>query len=191
MPVLASHLGRPKEQRVEGFSLAPVAERLAAVGDLEVIFVENCIGEDVRPSLERSDMVRSCCLRTSAFTPERRRTTPILRKAHRLCGPLCQRRLWRLSSGKPLSTQRLVCLSHVTERLACWSSVRSTQLGPCLTASRRPFVAVLGGAKVSDKLGVLDHLIVAWIRSSSVERWRTPFSPRAASMWVGRGLSPS
>ena len=39
---------RPKGQRVEELSLAPVAERLAAVGDLEVIFVENCIGEDVR-----------------------------------------------------------------------------------------------------------------------------------------------
>ena len=146
MPVLASHLGRPKGQRVEELSLAPVAERLAAVGDLESSSSRTVSARTCEPSLERSDMVRSCCLRTSAFTPERRRTTPILRKSSpALRTAMSTTALASVIGQQPLSTQRLACLSHVTERLACWSSVRSTSSVSCLT--------LLGGRSSQSSVG--------------------------------------
>ena len=127
MPVLASHLGRPKGQRVEELSLAPVAERLAAVGDLEVIFVENCVGEDVRAVIGTQRHGQVLLLENLRFHPgEKANDADFAQELTGFAERYVNDGTASVIGQQASSTQRLVCLSHVTERLACWSSVRST-----------------------------------------------------------------
>ena len=160
MPVLASHLGRPKGQRVEELSLAPVAERLAAVGDFEVIFVENCIGEDVRAVIGTQRHGQVLLLENLRFHPGEKANDADF--AQELTGfaeryvndgfGVCHRAAASVDAAARLFEPR-----HRAPGLLVQREV--DELGQLLDPSRRPFVAVLGGAKVSDKLGVLDHLI--------------------------------
>jgi len=70
--ILMSHLGRPKGQRNEKLSLAPVAKRLSQLLGEEVFFADGCIGAETKAGRRDWRAVIVCCLRTCAFTRKKR-----------------------------------------------------------------------------------------------------------------------
>ena len=105
--ILCSHLGRPKGKVVASMSLRPVVDRLrelldGVLGlDENVGFAPDCVGEVATELVERSGAgSERCCLRTCAFMPGKRRTTPSVREAAgRVVRCVCERRIWQRAPG--------------------------------------------------------------------------------------------
>ncbi len=160
MPVLASHLGRPKGERVESLSLAPVAERLAELCPFEVIFVDDCIGEDVRAVIGTQRHGQILLLENLRFHPgekanDERFAEDLTSFADRYVNDgfgVCHRAAASVDAAARRFESRHRAPGILVRR-------ELDELGKLLTPEARPFVAVVGGAKVSDKLGVLDHLL--------------------------------
>ena len=76
--IACSHLGKPKGQWKDSLTLRPVAERLSQLLGQEVIFAKDIVGEDAKAKAAALQAARSCCWKTCALTPARRRTTPSL-----------------------------------------------------------------------------------------------------------------
>ena len=101
--VLASHLGRPKGQVVDGLRMAPVAARLAELLGRPVATADDCVGPAVEAAAAPPGPARCCCSRTCASTPRRRRNDAAF--AEQLAGArrrLRQRRLRHRTSGARL-----------------------------------------------------------------------------------------
>jgi len=160
MPVLASHLGRPKGERVEALSLAPVAERLAELSAFEVIFVDDCIGEDVRAVIGTQRHGQILLLENLRFHPgeksnDERFAEDLTSFADRYVNDgfgVCHRAAASVDAAARRFESRHRAPGLLVRR-------ELDELGKLLEPAKRPFVAVVGGAKVSDKLGVLDNLI--------------------------------
>jgi len=160
MPVLGSHLGRPKGERVESLSLAPVAERLAELSEFEVIFVDDCIGEDVRAVIGTQRHGQIVLLENLRFHAGEKANDP--KFAVELTGfaeryvndgfGVCHRAAASIESAPKRFEERHRSPGLLVQR-------ELDELGKLLEPARRPFVAVVGGAKVSDKFGVLDNLL--------------------------------
>ena len=160
MPVLASHLGRPKGQRVESLSLAPVAQRLAELSPFEVLFVDDCIGEDVRAVIGTQRHGQILLLENLRFHPgekanDERFAEDLTSFADRYVNDgfgVCHRAAASVDAAARRFESRHRAPGVLVRR-------ELDELGKLLTPAERPFVAVVGGAKVSDKLGVLDNLL--------------------------------
>lgn len=160
--VLASHLGRPKGQVRDELRLAPVADRLAELLGRDVMALGAVVGPDVEAACGRVEPGEIVLLENLRFDPREEANDPgfaaqlagladayvddafgAVHRAHAsvaaLPGLLLQR-------GRPVAGGRLL------ER-------EVTALSRLLEAPERPYVAVLGGAKVSDKLGTIGALV--------------------------------
>ena len=156
--ILASHLGRPKGQVKEEFSLLPVAQHLSVVLDREVIFPEVCIGDSVRKLVGELKEGSVILLENLRFHPGEEANDPTF--AERLA---CNADVYINDAFGTLhrahaSTVGMVPL--VPERAAGKLVKKEVDvLNQLMEAPPRPFWTILGGAKVSDKLGVLENLI--------------------------------
>ena len=159
--IVVAHLGRPKGKPNPEFSLAPVAERLGELLGAEVAFATDVVGESARPSSRRSATARWRCWRTCASTPARSpRTTPSAPSSPPGWPP-SPTSTWATASARctastPASTTCPPLLPHAAGRLI---AAEVEVLKKLTEATERPYVVVLGGAKVSDKLGVIDNLL--------------------------------
>ena len=151
---LASHLGRPKGGPIPDLSLRPVAARLAELLGRPVAFAEDCVGPAVAAAGRRGVVL----LENLRFHAEEEKNdagfADAARRGHR---PLRQRRV-RLGPPRPRLHR-----GHRRARAAGGGRPadgrRSRYLGKALHEPERPFVAILGGAKVSDKLEVIENLL--------------------------------
>ena len=159
-PVLASHLGRPKGTVVDGLRMAPVGERLSQLLDREVTTANDVVGDSARASVEHSDVALLENLRfdpretkdDDGFAAELAALARVyvddafgaVHRAHTSVHALP--RLMR-GRGDPAAAGRLVCAE-----LEVRSRLRDGRVD-------EPYVAVLGGAKVSDKLAAIDALL--------------------------------
>jgi len=160
--ILMSHLGRPKgapEDR-QKFTLAPVAKRLSELLGQEVKFAPDCVGPEVEQIVNSLKDGEVCLLENLRFHEGESKNDPEF--ARRLASladiyvndafGTCHRKHASMY-GVPevLGPGRRVCGFLVQKELQF--------LGEALANPARPFVAVLGGAKVSDKIGVIESLI--------------------------------
>ena len=171
--ILMSHLGRPKGQRDEKMSLAPAAKRLSQLLGQEVIFTEDCIGPEVKAKAQA--MADGDCMLLENLRFHKEET--IKDKAAKEDAQLRQ--------AKDGFAQQLADLADVYVDDAFGTAHRDNAsmytvpvlmegkprvigfliekelkfLGETLHNPERPFVAILGGAKVSDKIGVIENLI--------------------------------
>ncbi|HEV2799183.1 MAG TPA: phosphoglycerate kinase [Pyrinomonadaceae bacterium] len=157
--ILASHLGRPKGERVEKYSLRPVAAHLSQLLGREVAFADDCIGEAARArvgELKDGDVLLLENLRFHA--EEEKNDDAFARELASLCDGLYVNDAFGAAHRAHASTAGIT--KHVKQSAAGLLMQKELDyLGRVINDPEHPFVAILGGAKVSDKIAVIEALI--------------------------------
>jgi phosphoglycerate kinase len=157
--ILASHLGRPKGERVEKYSLAPVAEHLSSLLGRAVIFTADCVGEEAEAraaAIQDGDVLLLENLRF--HKEEEKNDDGFAQQLARLCDGLYVNDAFGAAHRAHASTVGIT--KHVARAAAGLLMQKELEyLGRVITNPDHPFVAILGGAKVSDKIPVINALI--------------------------------
>jgi phosphoglycerate kinase len=155
--ILASHLGRPKGKRAPEYSLLPVAERLRDLLSRDVIFPDDCIGDGVRKNAMDLPEGGILLLENLRFHEEEEANDPAFaEKLAALCD-IYVNDAFGTAHRAHASTEGMT--HKVAEKGAGFLMEKELKfLGKLMTDPERPFIAILGGAKVSDKIGVIENL---------------------------------
>jgi phosphoglycerate kinase len=157
--VLASHLGRPKGKVNPKYSLAPVAARLAELSGKNVEFAAECIGPDAEAKSKSLANSAILLLENVRFHPEEEANDPeFSRKLAALCDALF---VCDAFGSAHRAHASVVGITKFVEKAAAGLLMEKelSYLGRAISNPSRPFVAVLGGAKVSDKIEVVRNLM--------------------------------
>lgn len=156
--ILASHLGRPKGERNLKYTLRPVAARLAELLKTEIIFPEDCIGDAVKKLAGELKPGKIMLLENLRFHKEEEKNDPNF--AEKLAS-LCEVYIndaFGTAHRAHASTAGIT--KFVSEKGMGFLMKKEIDfLNKLVNNPEKPFVAIIGGAKVSDKLGVLENLI--------------------------------
>lgn len=156
--ILASHLGRPKGGPSPDLSLRPVATRLGELLGRPVIFAEDCIGPPARAAIERAGANGVVLLENLRFHPGEEQNDPAFAQQLASLADVYVNDAFGSAHRAHASTEGIV--HYVREAAAgLLMAAELAYLGRALDSPDRPFVAVLGGAKVSDKLEVIQNLV--------------------------------
>lgn len=157
--VLCSHLGRPKGKPRPEYSLKPVAPHLSRLIGKPVVFAEDCIGEPARLAIARAGNGGVVLLENLRFHPGEETNDPAFAAELAALGDVYVDDAFGSAHRAHASTEGVV--RHIKEAAAgLLMTAELEHLGHALENPERPFVAVLGGAKVSDKLEVIENLIL-------------------------------
>lgn len=156
--ILASHLGRPKGQRIDKYSLRPVAQHLSELLGRPVAFAEDCIGEPAVKAVEALSDGDVVLLENLRFHPEEEKNDDeFARQLASLCDVYVND-AFGAAHRAHASTAGIT--RHVAQAAAGLLMQKELEyLGRVLSDPEHPFVAILGGAKVSDKIPVINALI--------------------------------
>src|SRR5919112_6906934 len=157
--ILASHLGRPKGERVEKYSLRPVAEHLSELLGKPVAFAEDCVGPKAKAQSEALKDGDVLLLENLRFhSEEEKNDDRFAAELASLSDGLYVNDAFGAAHRAHASTAGIT--RHVEKAAAGLLMEKELEyLGRALNNPERPFVAILGGAKVSDKIPVIDSLI--------------------------------
>ena len=156
--VLASHLGRPKGQVSPALSLRPVAARLSELLDGPVAFAGDCIGAAAEDAVREAGPGGVTLLENLRFHPEEEANDPAFAAALAQLADAYVNDAFGSAHRAHASTAGIV--AHMAEAAAGLLLARELDyLGRLLASPNRPFVAILGGAKVSGKLEVIENLL--------------------------------
>jgi len=155
--VLMSHLGRPDGKHLPHFSLKPVAVRLGELLQSPVKFVNDCIGPTVAQQVAALAPGQVLVLENVRFYPGEERNDPTFAKALADLGDLYVNDAFGTAHRAHASTAGIARHLPAVAGLLMEKEIR--YLSGVLANPARPFVAILGGAKVSDKIGVLTRLL--------------------------------
>ena len=156
--IIISHLGRPEGKRVEGLSLTPVAKRLSRLIGKDVVLVKDCIGDDVERLIQ--GMEPRCVLMLENLRFHKEETENSDDFARKLAGyadvyvddAFGNAHRTHASNVGITKFAKVCCAGFLMKRELNYFSTT-------LEDPFRPFVAIVGGSKVSDKLGALANLI--------------------------------
>ena len=156
--ILASHLGRPKGQRVDKYSLKPVRDRLAELLEQPVAFAEDCVGEAAQKVVDAVGDGDVVLLENLRFHPEEERNDDnFARQLASLCDVYVND---AFGTAHRAHASTVGITHHVSEAAAGLLMQKELDyLGRVVNNPEHPFVAILGGAKVSDKIPVINALI--------------------------------
>ncbi len=162
--ILASHLGRPKGKPNPKMSLKPVAERLRVLIDdvlrrgENVGFSPDCIGVQAEEMAEKLERGQSLLLENLRFHPEEEANDPNFAKK---LGKLCDYYVNDAFGSAHRAHASTEGITHFVEKSAAGLLMEKEleYLGKALSHPQKPFVAILGGAKVGDKIGVIKNLM--------------------------------
>jgi phosphoglycerate kinase len=156
--VLASHLGRPKGKPNAEMSLRPVAERLATLLGKPVALAEDCIGPKAEQAVAAAPEGGVVMLENLRFHPEEEKNDAAFAKSLAALADVYVNDAFGAAHRAHASVEAIVRLvPDAGAGLLMEKELR--YLSHVLEDPERPFVAVLGGAKVSDKIGVIENLI--------------------------------
>jgi phosphoglycerate kinase len=157
--ILASHLGRPKGERVEKYSLRPVAAHLSKLLGREVGFADDCVGEAARLKVDALADGGVLLLENLRFhAEEEANEEAFARELASLCDGLYVNDAFGAAHRAHASTVGIT--KHVRQAAAGLLMQKELDyLGRVINNPEHPFVAILGGAKVSDKIAVIEALI--------------------------------
>lgn len=155
--VIGSHLGRPKGQPVAEFSLAPVAKRLAALLGKEVKFAPDCIGPVSTVMAQSLKPGEVLLLENLRFYKEEEKNDPKFSSELAGLADIAVNDAFGVSHRAHASVEGITKFIPAIAGLLMEKEI--TFLGQAVTNPTRPFVAIIGGAKVSDKIGVIDNLL--------------------------------
>jgi phosphoglycerate kinase len=155
--VLASHLGRPKGKPTPGFSLLPVAVRLSEILQRSVAFAEDCVGPKAEQAVAAAPAGGIVLLENLRFHPEEEKNDPAFARALAALADVYVNDAFGAAHRAHASVDAIVRLMpEAGAGLLMEKELR--YLGDALHRPDRPFVAVIGGAKVSDKIEVIENL---------------------------------
>ena len=162
--ILASHLGRPKGKPNPKMSLKPVAERLRILLDdilrrgENVGFSPDCIGVQAEEMAEKLERGQSLLLENLRFHGEEEANDPNFAKQ---LGRLCDYYVNDAFGSAHRAHASTEGITHFVEKNAAGLLMEKEleYLGKALSHPQKPFIAILGGAKVSDKIGVIKNLM--------------------------------
>lgn len=156
--VLASHLGRPKGKRDLRYSLTPVAERLSQLLGKKVVFTQDCIGEEVQKEIEKLREGEVLLLENLRFHPEEEKNESGFSKA---LASLCDVYINDAFGAAHRAHASTEGITHYVQWVAAGFLMMKEieNLEKVLVNPSKPYVAILGGAKVSDKIGVIENLL--------------------------------
>jgi phosphoglycerate kinase len=156
--VLASHLGRPKGGPDPAYSLKPVAERLAALLGRPVPLAPDCVGEAVESQARALKPGELLLLENLRFHPEEEKNDDAFAQRLARLADLYVNDAFAAAHRAHASIAAIT--RHLQPAVAGLLMRRELEaLGRILEAPARPLVAVLGGAKVSDKIALVEHLL--------------------------------
>ena len=156
--VLASHLGRPKGKPNAEMSLRPIANRLAELLGRPVAFAEECVGPKAEAAVAAAPASGIVMLENLRFHPEEEENDPAFAKSLAALADVYVNDAFGAAHRAHASVEAIVRL--VPEAGAGLLMEKELRyLGHSLESPERPFVAILGGAKVSDKIDVIENLI--------------------------------
>src|SRR5437867_5656720 len=156
--VLASHLGRPKGKPNPEMSLAPVAKRLGELLEQPVNFAEDCVGPPAERAVKDAPRGGVVLLENLRFHPEEEKNDSRFAKQLAALADVYVNDAFGSAHRAHASTEAVV--HHVKQAAAGLLMAAEVEyLSKILEHPDRPFVAVLGGAKVSDKLEVIQNLV--------------------------------
>ena len=158
--VLASHLGRPNGQPNPKYSLKPVAARLGDLLGRPVAFAEDCVGEPARTAVERAHKVAGgvVLLENLRFHPEEEKNDQAFARQLAALADLYVNDAFGAAHRAHASVDATVQYMP-TAAAGLLMEKELAYLGRVLTSPERPLVAILGGAKVSDKLDVIQNFL--------------------------------
>jgi 3-phosphoglycerate kinase len=155
--ILMSHLGRPKGRPDPALRLDPVATRLGELMGLPVRKVDDCIGEEVEEAVRALGPGEFLLLENLRFHPEEEANDPEFARALARLGDVYVNDAFGAAHRAHASTEGV---AHYLPAVAGLLLARELEvLGKALESPDRPFVAILGGAKVGDKIGVIENLV--------------------------------
>ena len=156
--ILCSHLGRPKGKVVPEMSLAPVAKRLAELlPNVKVAFASDSVGEDAKTKAEQLGEGEVLLLENLRFSKEEEKNDPEFAKALASLADVFVSDAFGTVHRAHASTAGVA--SYLPAVAGFLMEKELNFLGTTLENPERPFVAILGGKKVSDKIGVIDSLL--------------------------------
>src|SRR6266436_1156932 len=156
--ILASHLGRPKGQRVDKYSLRPVREHLAKLIDRPVSFARDCVGDAAAEKVDDLKDGEIVLLENLRFHPEEEKYDEVFA---RQLASLCELYINDAFGAAHRGHASIVGITKFVKQAAAGLLMEKEleYLGRVINNPEHPFVAILGGAKVSDKIPVISALI--------------------------------
>ena len=157
-PIVASHLGRPKGKRSAKLSLEPIGEYLADVLHVKVILAEDCVGEKTLAQSRGLGPHELLLLENLRFHEEEEGNVPDFARA---LAALCDVYVNDAFGTAHRAHASTAGIARFVRDKAIGPLMRKEieALSPLLETPQKPFVVVLGGAKVSDKIGVIRSLL--------------------------------
>ena len=155
--IACSHLGKPKGTWKESLTLAPVAKRLSELLGMEVIFAKDIIGEDAKAKAAALQPGQLLLLENLRFDPREEKND------HEFAKELASMAELYVSDAFGTVHRAHASTAGVAAYLPAYAGLliekELSVMGKALEDPKRPFVAILGGAKVSDKLNVINNLL--------------------------------
>src|SRR5438874_2510971 len=155
--ILMSHLGRPDGKVVDALSLAPIAQHLSELLDRPVEMAKDCIGPEIEAQATSLQSGHVLLLENLRFHKEEEKNNPDFARQLARLGEVYVNDAFGTAHRAHASTEGV---THYLPGVAGFLMEKEINfLGSALENPQRPFVAIIGGAKVSDKIAVLERLI--------------------------------
>ncbi len=155
--ILCSHLGRPKDCVDPQYSMKPVAEYLAKLIPQKVNFAEDCIGPVAKAAADALGYGQVLVLENTRFHPGETKNDPEMAKQLASLADIFVNDAFGSAHRAHASTAGV---ADYLPAVAGFLMEKEIQyLGQAIENPKRPFIAILGGAKVSDKIGVIRNLL--------------------------------
>ncbi len=155
--VLMSHLGRPKGERKPEFSLRPVVPVLSELLGVDVAFADDCVGEVAQKAAEALPEGGVLLLENTRFHPEEKKNDPNFARQLAALGDIFVNDAFGSAHRAHASTEGV---AHYLPAVAGFLMEKELNyLANAVANPQHPFIAILGGAKVSDKIGVIEALL--------------------------------
>lgn len=154
--ILASHLGRPKGVTPE-FSLAPVAQRLTELLGHEVKLLPDSVGPEVEAAVKAAQPGTAVLLENVRFHPQEEKNDPAYAQQLASLADLYVNDAFGTAHRAHASTEGV---AHILPGVAGFLIEKEIEyLGKAVESPKRPFVAIMGGSKVKDKIALIDNLL--------------------------------
>ncbi|MDD5409657.1 MAG: phosphoglycerate kinase [Candidatus Omnitrophica bacterium] len=154
--VLVSHLGRPDGKPVAKYSLKPVAVRLRELLGVDVLFLNDCIGDSIKPDIDKSKE-KVVLLENLRYHAEEEGNDAGFSRQLASLADIFVNDAFGTAHRAHASTEGVTHFLKSCAGLLLEKEIK--YLGDAVKDPQKPFVVILGGAKVSDKIGVIENLL--------------------------------